>query len=53
MLCLRPQITSHLLLFTDAVSGAEVGTVTLYLEPATMAYLLLCLLRPELLSAAI
>ena len=32
------RITSHLLLFTDTVSGADVGTVTLYLEPATMAF---------------
>ncbi len=31
-------IISHLLVFTDARSGAEVGTVTLYLEPPAMAY---------------
>lgn len=30
-------ITSHVLLFTDA-SGAEVGVVTLYLEPAALAF---------------
>jgi len=32
------KITSHLLIFTDASSGAEVGTVTLYLEPGAFAY---------------
>jgi len=32
------RITSHILLFTDTKSGAEVGTVTLYLEPPAMAY---------------
>jgi arginyl-tRNA--protein-N-Asp/Glu arginylyltransferase len=32
------KITSHLLVFTDTHSGAEVGTVTLYLEPNTLAY---------------
>ena len=31
-------ITSHLLIFTDTRSGAEVGTATLYLEPDTLAY---------------
>jgi hypothetical protein len=31
-------ITSHVLLFTDAASGTEVGTVTLYLEPQDMAF---------------
>jgi arginyl-tRNA--protein-N-Asp/Glu arginylyltransferase len=32
------KITSHLLVFTDTRSGAEVGTVTLYLEPNALAY---------------
>ncbi|HWI56107.1 MAG TPA: hypothetical protein VNZ22_02685, partial [Bacillota bacterium] len=32
------RITSHLLLFTDSQSGAEVGAVTLYLEPNRLAY---------------
>jgi arginyl-tRNA--protein-N-Asp/Glu arginylyltransferase len=32
------RIISHLLLFTDAGTGAELGTVTLYLEPPAMAY---------------
>jgi len=32
------KITSHLLVFSDAASGAEVGTVTLFLEPPTLAY---------------
>jgi arginyl-tRNA--protein-N-Asp/Glu arginylyltransferase len=32
------RIISHLLLFTDARTGAEIGTVTLYLEPPAMAY---------------
>ncbi len=32
------KITSHLLMFTDTRSGAEVGTVTLYLEPNSLAY---------------
>src|SRR6185369_17347974 len=32
------RITSHMLLFTDTKSGAEVGTVTLYLESPAMAY---------------
>ncbi len=32
------RIISHLLLFTDARTGAELGTVTLYLEPPAMAY---------------
>ena len=31
------RMTSHLLLFTDAASGAEVGTATLYLEPPAVA----------------
>jgi arginyl-tRNA--protein-N-Asp/Glu arginylyltransferase len=31
-------ITSHVLIFTDARSGEEVGTVTLYLEPNHLAY---------------
>lgn len=31
-------ITSHLLLFTDAASGAEVGVVTLYLEANAIAF---------------
>jgi hypothetical protein len=32
------RMTSHVLLFTDAKSGAEVGTATLYLEPPAVAY---------------
>jgi len=32
------KITSHVLLFTDNKSGAEVGAVTLYLESPAMAY---------------
>ncbi|HWV99053.1 MAG TPA: hypothetical protein VNZ64_05100 [Candidatus Acidoferrum sp.] len=32
------KIISHLLLFTDANTGAEVGTVCLYIEPSAMAY---------------
>jgi len=32
------RITSHVLIFTDPSSGAEVGTVTLYLESNTLAY---------------
>src|SRR5882724_2195837 len=32
------KITSHLLLFTDAKTGAELGLVTLYLEPGKLAY---------------
>jgi arginyl-tRNA--protein-N-Asp/Glu arginylyltransferase len=32
------KIISHLLLFTDAKTGAEVGTVCLYLEPTAIAY---------------
>ena len=32
------KMTSHLLLFSDAASGAEVGTATLYLEPPAVAY---------------
>ncbi|MDB6018498.1 MAG: hypothetical protein JWR19_2987 [Pedosphaera sp.] len=32
------KITSHLLVFTDTKSGAEIGTVTLYLEQNRMAY---------------
>src|SRR5579859_6430090 len=31
-------ITSHLMVFTETTSGAEVGTVTLYLEPNNLAY---------------
>ena len=32
------KITSHLLVFTDTCSGAEVGTATLFLEPKHFAY---------------
>ena len=32
------KITSHILLFTDDKSGAEIGAVTLYLEAPAMAY---------------
>jgi arginyl-tRNA--protein-N-Asp/Glu arginylyltransferase len=32
------KITSHLLVFADSNSGAEVGTVTLFLEPPSFAY---------------
>jgi len=32
------KIISHLLVFTDSRTGAEVGTVTLYLEPEKLAY---------------
>src|SRR5690349_9766779 len=32
------RITSHLLVFTDVRSGAEIGTVTLYLEEGKLAY---------------
>ena len=32
------KITSHLLLFTDARTGAEVGAATLYSEPGSLAY---------------
>ena len=32
------RITSDILLFTDTPSGAEVGAVTLYVEPDAMAY---------------
>jgi arginyl-tRNA--protein-N-Asp/Glu arginylyltransferase len=32
------KITSHILTFTDAETGAEVGTATLYLEPERIAY---------------
>jgi arginyl-tRNA--protein-N-Asp/Glu arginylyltransferase len=32
------RITSHVLVFTDAQSAAEIGTVTLYLEPNRLAY---------------
>jgi hypothetical protein len=35
---LNGRITSHLLVFTDAPSGAELGLVTLYLEPGKLAY---------------
>src|SRR5262249_35900418 len=31
-------LTSHVLIFTDARSGEEVGTVTLYLEPTHLAF---------------
>lgn len=31
-------ITSHVLVFSEATSGEEVGTVTLYLEPNSLAY---------------
>ncbi len=31
-------ITSHVLLFTDTTSGAEIGTVTLYLQEPAIAY---------------
>jgi len=34
----RAPVTSHVLVFTDTNSGKEVGTVTLYLEPPSMAY---------------
>jgi arginyl-tRNA--protein-N-Asp/Glu arginylyltransferase len=34
----QSKITSHVLLFTDVQSGAEVGTVTLYLESPRLAY---------------
>lgn len=34
----QSKITSHLLVFTDTQTGAEVGTVTLYLEGQTLAY---------------
>ena len=34
----KGRMTSHVLLFTDAASGAEVGTATLYLEPPAVAY---------------
>ena len=32
------KIISHVLLFTDAATGAEVGTVCLFLEPPALAY---------------
>jgi len=32
------KLTSHLLVFTDSRSGAEVGTVTMYLERGVMAF---------------
>jgi len=32
------KIVSHLLVFTDTKTGAEVGTVCLYVEPGAMAY---------------
>ena len=32
------QMTSHLLVFTDSKTGADVGTVTLYLEGRKLAY---------------
>lgn len=34
----RGKITSHLLVFTDSANGAEIGTVTLYLESPNLAY---------------
>jgi arginyl-tRNA--protein-N-Asp/Glu arginylyltransferase len=34
----KGRMTSHLLLFTDAASGTEVGAATLYLEPPALAY---------------
>jgi arginyl-tRNA--protein-N-Asp/Glu arginylyltransferase len=34
----KGRMTSHVLLFTDAASGVEVGTATLYLEPQAVAY---------------
>jgi arginyl-tRNA--protein-N-Asp/Glu arginylyltransferase len=32
------KITSHVLIFTDTKSGAEIGVATLYLEPNALAY---------------
>ncbi|MDB6112888.1 MAG: hypothetical protein JWR69_4638 [Pedosphaera sp.] len=32
------KITSHLMIFTDTKTSAEIGTVTLYLEPNRLAY---------------
>lgn len=32
------RITSHVLIFTDAASGKEIGAVTLYLQPGELAY---------------
>lgn len=32
------KITSHVLVFTDTETGAEIGTATLYLEPERVAY---------------
>ena len=37
-LLFESKITSHVLIFKDPASGAEVGTVTLYLEPGRLAY---------------
>ena len=37
-LLFRSPIISHLLVFTDAKSGAEVGTATLYLEGKELAF---------------
>jgi arginyl-tRNA--protein-N-Asp/Glu arginylyltransferase len=37
-LLFESKITSHLLVFTDAETSAEVGVVTLYLDPSTFAY---------------
>ena len=34
----KGRMTSHVLLFTDAASGAEVSTATLYLEPPAVTY---------------
>ena len=35
---LSSKITSHLLIFTDTRTGAEVGVATLHLQPGAMAY---------------
>ena len=34
----KAPVTSHLLLFLDAASGAEIGLVTLYLEGSALAF---------------
>lgn len=34
----KGKITSHLLMFSDTLTGTEVGTVTLYVEPGNLAY---------------
>jgi hypothetical protein len=44
-------IISHLLVFTDAEKGGEIGVATLYLEGQVARILLLRVLRPELLRA--